>query len=176
MQSVYSTASADCAIIVICNIVVVNVLTLCALLHSMNDFKAIQMTMQRSWIREFMLYEFKLGDNIAEATKNICFSKGKNQRTVSRWLKKFCSGCKNFEDPARSVRPKPAESKVVLQAIEVYPASFIVTNPTSCPQRVSGELAISQSSVVRQFHGLNKSIQYRRIELYVNKILGNIAK
>ena len=52
-----------------------------------------------------MLYKFKLGHNAAEATKNICYMKGKDavdHNTIDRWWKKFCLGCKNLDDQARS--------------------------------------------------------------------------
>ena len=40
-----------------------------------------------------MLYKFKLGQNVKEATKNICFVEGEGtigQSIVSRFFKKFC--------------------------------------------------------------------------------------
>ena len=58
-------------------IVVVGVLIRCALLYSVCNLKAAQMNMQRSLIREFMLYEFEPGHNTAEATKNIFVRKVK---------------------------------------------------------------------------------------------------
>ena len=42
--------------------------TLC---HFMSGLKATQMNMQPGLVQEFMLYEFKLGQNIMKATKNI---------------------------------------------------------------------------------------------------------
>ena len=67
-----------------------------------------------------MLYEFKLGHNTAEATKNICCVKSEgavDHSPVTRWLKKFCPGCKNLDDQARLCRPKTVDSKSVLQTI-----------------------------------------------------------
>ena len=52
-----------------------------------------------------MLYEFELGHNTTEATKNIYCVKGESavdHNTVNRWFKKFCSGCKNLDDQAVS--------------------------------------------------------------------------
>ena len=46
---------------VVDSIVVVGVLTCCALLHSMCNLKATQMNVLYSFIWEFMLYEFELG-------------------------------------------------------------------------------------------------------------------
>ena len=42
-----------------------------------------------------MLYNFELGYNIAEATKNIRFAKVEG--TISRWLNKFHLVCKKVE-------------------------------------------------------------------------------
>ena len=65
---------------------VVGVLTCCALLYFVCDLKAVQLNVQLSLIQEFMLYEFKLGHNAAEATKNICCMKGEDtdHNTVTR--------------------------------------------------------------------------------------------
>ena len=60
--------------------------------------------------------------------------------TVTRWLKKIFSGCKRLNDQARASWPKNVDSKATLQATE--------ENLASNTQRVSGELDISQSSVV----------------------------
>ena len=52
------------------------------LLHFVWDLKAEQMNMQCSLISvirlELILYKFKLDHNSAEATKNICYVKGKS--------------------------------------------------------------------------------------------------
>ena len=69
-------------------IMVVDVLTCCALLHSMWDLKATQMNVQHS----LMIYEFKLDHNAAEAAKNIRWVKGEgavNDSTVIICFKKF---------------------------------------------------------------------------------------
>ena len=64
---------------------------------------------------------------------------------------KICSDNKNLDNQTRSFRLKSMNSEAVLQAIEA--------NPVSITWRVSGELDISQSSVVRHDHVLGKSIQ-----------------
>ena len=99
-----------------------------------------------------MFYKYKLGHNTVKATESIHCTKGEvavYHSTVIKWLKKFCSGCKNLDDPAMSGRPKMMVSKAWLQAIEANPASNI--------WRVSGELGISQSSMVHHFHDLSKN-------------------
>ena len=65
-----------------------------------------------------MFYGFKLGHNVREATKNIYFEKGDStvdHRTVSRWFKKFRTGCKNIDGQARPGKPKIMYSETVLQ-------------------------------------------------------------
>ena len=79
--------------------------------------------------------------NAEEATKNICCAKVENTvdySTVTKWFKKFCLGCKNLDNQARSGRPKNINSKVMLQAIKV--------NKVNNTQRVSGRPSISQSN------------------------------
>ena len=125
------------------SIVVVGVLA-CALLCSMRDLKASQMNVQHRIIWRLTLYEFELSHNVAETSKNIfcTISKGAiDYCTETKSFKKFCLGCKNLKDLTRSGRCKTVDSKAVLQATE--------TNPLSNTMRVSGELSISQFSVVQ---------------------------
>ena len=61
-----------------------------------------------------MLYEFEQDCNAADATKNFRYQKDEvavDYRTVTRWLKKFRSGSKNFDDQARSCRSKTVYSE-----------------------------------------------------------------
>ena len=60
------------------NIVVVDVLTCYALLHSVYDLKTVQMNIQCNLIWELMLYEFEQGHNAFETIKNICCAKEAN--------------------------------------------------------------------------------------------------
>ena len=66
--------------------------------------------------------------------------------TVTKWFKKFHSGCKNLDDQVRSGKPKTAGSDAVLTDIKA--------NPESSAWRVSGELGILLSSVVCNLHNL----------------------
>ena len=101
-----------------------------------------------------MIHAFKLDQNAVEATQNSWRSKRWRctwpQYIDPRWLKKFPLGCKNFDNQARSNRPKTVDFETVPWAIKA--------NPTSYTWRVSVELGISQSSVVRHLHNLGKSI------------------
>ena len=67
-----------------------------------------------------MLFKFEVGPNITETTKNICV-KGKgtvDYSTVTRCVKKFCSGYKNFDNMRKSDRPNSMDSEAMLQTIE----------------------------------------------------------
>ena len=75
-----------------------------------------------------MLYEFELGLNATETTKDICFAKDESevdQSAVTKWFKKICLGWKSFNDRARSGRPEAMHSTVMLQAIETIPVGDI---------------------------------------------------
>ena len=85
--------------------------------------------------------------------------------TVTRWFKKFLSGCKNLNNLIALGRPETVDSETVLQAIEPHLVSSI--------WRVSGKLSISQSRVVHYFHNLSKSIQICRTVPHATRILQN---
>ena len=90
------------------SIMVVGVLTCCALFHLMCNLETTQINVLHSLIRELMLYEFVL-----ETTKNICCVKVESavdSSTITRWLKKFCLNCKNIDNQARLGRPKTMDS------------------------------------------------------------------
>ena len=105
-----------------------------------------------------MIFKLELGHNAVEAAKNICCVKGEgtvDHITVTSWLKKFHSGCKNFDDQAKL--------EAMLQAIKV--------NLGSSTWKVSGELGILLSSVVHHFYNFDKSIQSCWIVPHIIKIL-----
>ena len=64
------------------SIVVLGVLTCCALLYFVCNLKLAQMDMQHR-IPGFMLHEFELSHNTAEETKNICCTKDKSTVDLS---------------------------------------------------------------------------------------------
>ena len=65
---------------------------------------------------------------------------------ITRWIKKFRSGCKNLDDQVRLGRLEIVDSQTVHQAMEAI-------------RRVSGVFGISHSSMVRHGHDLGKIIQ-----------------
>ena len=74
-----------------------------------------------SLIWEFMLYEFELGYDTMEVKKDISWVKGEStadHSTETRWLKKFCSSCKNLDDHSKSGRLKNVDSEAMIQTIE----------------------------------------------------------
>ena len=120
-------------------------------------------TAERGLIRQITLYEFKLGNYVVEAAKNICGVKSKDindYSTVTKRLKNFRLDCKKREDPAGSDRPTSANSKVALQA-----------GPMSKTWIVSGEPGTLQSSMFR--YELGKSLRSWGIVPHVSKILQN---
>ena len=98
-----------------------------------------------------MLYDLELSQNAAEDTKNICCAKdgvAVDHSTVTWWLKNFCMGCRKLDPQAKG--QVGLEVETTLKAIEA--------NQVSRNRRISGELGISLSNVVRYFHDLNKLI------------------
>ena len=67
------------------------------------------MNVQDSITWEIMLDKFEPGHYAAaEAIKNICCAKSEHavdHIAVTTWIKKLCSGCKNFVAQARLGRP-----------------------------------------------------------------------
>ena len=63
-------------------------LTHSAMLHSMLGLKAIQVNMKCTPIWKLMLWEFKLGYDATEITKNICCTKKKKWWYISSQLSK----------------------------------------------------------------------------------------
>ena len=73
------------------------------------------MNVQCSLIQGVILYEFELGDNAAEVSKNISYAMGEgtvNHCTVTRSFKEFCLGCKNLDDQVGSGRPKGVDLRL----------------------------------------------------------------
>ena len=88
---------------------VVGVLTCCALLHSVFDFKATQINIQHSLIQEVMIYVFEHCQNAMEEIKNIYCAQGEgivNHCCLTSRLKKFFLGYKKLLNQQRSDRPK----------------------------------------------------------------------
>ena len=97
-----------------------------ALLNSVCDLKAAQVNVQHNLIWERMLYKFKLSHDTADATrKHLCKMWRCSWLQYNNWMVEEISlGLqKNLMIRQRSGQLKTLESKAVLQAIEVNPAS-----------------------------------------------------
>ena len=116
--------------VVIGSIAVGGALTYCALLQSVCYLKTALMNLQHCLIHELMIYA-KITENIY-CVKGIC---AVDPNIVIRWLKRFCLGCKNLDNQARSGRPKTVNSKTVLKALG--------SNLVGSIRRESGEFGIS---------------------------------
>ena len=108
------------------SITVFSRLTRCALFYSVFDLEVTQMNVQQRL-------------KAPKITKKA-FVWGRLRRRCS---KKFCPGCKNFDDQLGSYKTKTFDSQAVLLSIEA--------NPVSSIQRVSGELGISEPNAVHHF-------------------------
>ena len=104
------------------------------MLHFVSNLKDAKMNVQCNLIWELKLY-INWAIMLQKQPKNICCVKGEgagDHSRVTRWFKKFCLGCRNLINQVRSGRPK-----------------------TMCSNwRVSGELSISQSSIICHLHNL----------------------
>ena len=71
------------------SITVIGALARCVLFHSVSDLKFTHMNAQESLVREFTLYNFKLCQDTAEATKNNRCGKGEGTVGHSTGTKSF---------------------------------------------------------------------------------------
>ena len=72
-------------------------------------------------IRACLLYEYKLGTNIARATRNICMvfrEDTLSERTAQKWFKRFASGDASYDDAPRQGRPTIVDDDELMAAIE----------------------------------------------------------
>ena len=149
LQHVWPMRLKPCKVLpIVYSIVVVGALTCCALLHSVHDLKAAQMSVECSLIHELMFYKFELGHIATEATKNICGVKGEGAVDHSADVSR------NFMHVAKTlmIRQHEVGQKVMI------PRPFLEANLESSAGRASGELSISQSSETSLFHNLRKSL------------------
>ena len=75
-------------------------------------------------IRLFLLYEYKLGHNATDATRNICHAvapDAMNTTTAYRWFERFRKGDESLQDDHRSGRPTQINLGELKQAIESDP-------------------------------------------------------
>ena len=107
--------------------------------------------MENFEIRVLLRHYWKQGFNATAATKKVCKVEGDNvvsNRTAQNWFKRFNEGDIDLGDNARSGRPTTVDSEAIREAVE--------TNPSISTRRLSTELDIPQTSIVRHLHALGK--------------------
>ena len=147
-------------------------MTNCALIHSVSDLKATQMNEQCSLIQKLRIYTFTLGHNAAEAKKKkkktFVVRKVKMLLIIARMVEEISL---ELHEPHQSGKVRWAQNYeffgTVHQAINI--------NGASSNRRVSGEVDISQSSVVHHLHDLDKSIRSCGIAFHFTKIWPNFG-
>jgi [histone H3]-lysine36 N-dimethyltransferase SETMAR len=107
--------------------------------------------MERFQIRVLLRHYWRQHFLAVDAAKKICQVEGEaivSIRTAQKWFNRFNEGCTNFKDESRSGRPTIVDSEALLNAVEA--------NPSTSSRRLSAELDIPQTSVVRHLHTLGK--------------------
>ena len=98
------------------------------------------MSDQRLKIRQLLQYEYQLGHNASEATRNICNAEGANflnDSTARRWFQKFREGDFSIVYQPRTARPVCIDSNVLLICIEEDPtkSSRALAEEFNCSQK-----------------------------------------
>ena len=99
-----------------------------------------------------MLSEFERGYSALKTIKSISYAKVESridQSRVNKLLNKFRSTFKILDDQERPSRPKTVDFEALFKAKK--------KNRKGSTPRISDDLGISQSSVVRHLHDLSKS-------------------
>lgn len=107
--------------------------------------------MEKYEIRVLLRHYWKQGINATKAAEKICQVEGENlvSDAVARfWYRKFKNGEVGLEDQPRSGRPNTVDTEALRNAVEA--------NPSTSTRRLSDELDIPQTSVVRHLHALGK--------------------
>lgn len=121
------------------------------LLYYYYYFSFLNQMMSKRELRAVFLFEFKLGDNAATATKkiNTAFGEGSvNERTVQIWFKKFRSGKFDLENEPRG-RPKTIVDDDELK-------SRVESNPNTNVRKLASDMGISASTVSRHLKSIQK--------------------
>lgn len=138
--------------------------------------------MEKQEIRIFYYYEYKLGHDASEASRNINKVWGENasnERTIRRWFKKFRSGDMSLEDE----EGRGPTSKLDNDQLK----SLVEANPRTTIRELATELGVSKSTVERHLteigkvkkldkwipHNLNEKQKHRRYEISFSYLLRN---
>ena len=133
-------------------------------------------------IRVCLLYEFKMGHNATEATRNIISAWGEgsmSEWTARRWFQKFRDGDFSLEDQEGRGRPSTVDHE--------YLKNIVEADPRITTRDIAKELDVDHSIIVRHLeaigkvkkldkwvpHELNESNMNRRFEVSSSLLLRN---
>ena len=138
--------------------------------------------MNRQQIHLILLYEFKLGNNVALAARNINRAWGPlttNERTSQRWFTRFRSGDTSLEEDEGRGRPSLVDNDHLKELVE--------ENPRTTTYDLALVLDVDATTVLRHLraigkvkkldswvpHDLNEKQQSRRMEVASSLLLRN---
>ena len=101
--------------------------------------------------RIIFIYEFKLGHNATQATRNVNESfcaHSVHERTVQRWFKKFRSGDMNIENKDHG-RPSSTVDEDKIK-------DLLVTNPRSTVRELAAEMKVSVGAIWNHLKAMGK--------------------
>lgn len=108
--------------------------------------------MSSQLIRACLLYEFKLANSAAEATRKICLAFGEDavkERTARNWFQKFRTGDESLEDEPRTGRPLSLD-------IEALPTAIEDNSSLTC-QELSLIFNVSDETIRQHLHKIGKT-------------------
>ena len=115
-------------------------------------------------IQVIFSFEFKMGHEAAETTRNIhnTFGPGTAKEcTAQRWLKKLSKGDESLEDEERGGRPSEVDNDQWRAIIKAC--------PLTSTQEVTEELNVDHSTVIRHSKQMGK---VRKLDKRVPHLLG----
>lgn len=109
--------------------------------------------------RAIFFYEYKLGHNAAQATRNIIGAFGElaiSERTVQWWFKRFKSGNTNLDNEERG-RPNTVIDNNKLKIL-------VEADPCTTVRELAEQLDVSKSTVSDHLCSIGKSKKLRQMD------------